>query len=355
MKTSDFDYLLPESAVAQEPAEPRDACRLAVLNRATGAVEHTVFSDLARHLSPGDCLVLNDSKVLSCRVPCLKRSGGARVEALLIKPLADRVGAWEALLKPARRVKPGAFLDAVQSPVPGEGFEVLAKTEAGTAHLRWTGARPLDPSVLERIGEPPLPPYIRRRGQEAGARIALDRERYQTVYARQFGSAAAPTAGMHFTLPLLERLRQSGVEIATVTLHVGMGTFLPVKEDDPARHLMHQEDYHVSPQASQAVQRARGRNKRVVAVGTTSMRVLESAAAGDGSLQTGFGSTRLFILPGYRFKVVDALITNFHVPRSTLLMLVSAFDQRERVLRLYRECLDLNYRFLSYGDAMLLI
>jgi S-adenosylmethionine:tRNA ribosyltransferase-isomerase len=349
VKTSDFDYELPESAVAQQPAKPRDACRLAVLDRASGRVEHAMFSDIGRFLRPGDCLVLNDSKVLASRVSCIREPGTAKVQALLLRPDPADPRVWEALLKPARRVKGGQFLCAVQGDGK-EGFVLRSKTEAGTAWLEWRGEVPLDEGKLAALGLPPLPPYIRR--QEI---LAEDREDYQTVFARWPGSAAAPTAGLHFTPSLLERLQRQGIGLAKVTLHVGLGTFLAVKEEDPALHHMHQEDYEVSAEAFEALRQARKKGGRIVAVGTTSLRVLESAADAAGDPGAGRGSTRLYIRPGYRFRATDALVTNFHVPRSTLLMLVSALDSRERILALYQECLNRGYRFLSYGDAMMVL
>jgi len=349
LRTSDFDYALPEASIAQQPCSPRDACRLAVRDRARDTLCHSIFSRLPEHLSAGDLLVLNDSRVLPARIPCRKREGGGAVEVLLLRQEPE--GAWEALLKPARRVRPGTVLDAALG-LAGCGFEALEKLPEGTARLRWQGPRPLDPGLMEQVGLPPLPPYIRRA---AGQDPAADREAYQTVFAARNGSAAAPTAGLHFTAGLMQALRDKGCLFATVTLHVGLGTFLPVKEEDALAHHMHEEWFSIPPEAAAAVNQAKARGSRVVCVGTTALRTLESGDWSSGHLAPGQGSTRLFITPGYRFKAADALVTNFHVPKSTLLMLVSAFDRREAVLKAYQQCLGLGYRFLSYGDAMLIL
>jgi len=349
LRTADFDYALPEASIAQQPCSPRDACRLAVRDRAAGSLRHSRFSQLAEHLRAGDLLVLNDSRVLPARIPCHKREGGGAVEVLLLRQEAG--GAWEALLKPAKRVRPGTVLDAALGP-GGCGFTALEKLPEGTARLEWQGPEPLSQGMMEQVGLPPLPPYIRRlSGQDSSA----DREAYQTVFAAHNGSAAAPTAGLHFTPGLIQALKGKGCCFASVTLHVGLGTFLPVKEEDALAHHMHEEWFSISPEAAQAVNAAKAEGRRVVCVGTTALRTLESGDWSAGRLAPGQGSTRLFITPGYRFKAADALITNFHVPKSTLLMLVSAFDQREAVLKAYQECLGLGYRFLSYGDAMLFL
>jgi S-adenosylmethionine:tRNA ribosyltransferase-isomerase len=347
---SDFDYPLPEASIAQQPCVPRDGCRLAVRNRAADTLSHSLFSRLPEHLRAGDLLVLNDSRVLPGRIPCRKREGGGAVEVLLLRQ--EPGGAWEALLKPARRVRPGMHLDAVLGSEPAAGFLVLEKLPEGTARLAWQGSRPLDQAAMEQVGLPPLPPYIHRTlGQDSAA----DREAYQTVFARHPGSAAAPTAGLHFTPGLIQALKDKGCLFTSVTLHVGLGTFLPVKEEDARRHHMHEEWFDIPPSAVQAVNAAKAAGRRVICVGTTALRTLESGDWASGQLAPGQGNTRLFITPGYRFKAADGLITNFHVPRSTLLMLVSAFDRREKVLAAYRECLGLGYRFLSYGDAMLFL
>jgi S-adenosylmethionine:tRNA ribosyltransferase-isomerase len=349
LRTADFDYALPEASIAQQPCSPRDSCRLAVRDRSAGTLEHSRFSRLPEHLRAGDLLVFNDSRVLPARIPCRKREGGGAVEVLLLRQ--EPSGAWQALLKPARRVRPGTFLDASLGP-GGCGFMALEKLPEGTARLQWQGPRPLDQALMEQVGLPPLPPYIRR---QPGEPSAADREAYQTVFAVHNGSAAAPTAGLHFTPGLIQALKDKGCRFASVTLHVGLGTFLPVKEEDAMAHHMHEEWFSVPPEAARAVNEAKAEGRRVVCVGTTALRTLESGDWSAGSLAPGQGSTRLFIAPGYRFKAADALITNFHVPKSTLLMLVAAFDQREAVLKAYEECLGSGYRFLSYGDAMLFL
>lgn len=355
LKTSDFDYELPESAIAQHPAEPRDSCRLAVLDRASGAVEHARFSDLGRFLKPGDRLVLNNSKVMASRVLGRKDPGGAAVEALLLAPKPGR-RVWEALLKPARRLKPGQFLKVREVEGRPEGFNVIEKTEQGTAWLEWTGPQPLDQEALDQIGLPPLPPYIRRSANlTTDPRLDQDRQAYQTIYARLEGSAAAPTAGLHFTQPLLDKLALQGIGLSQVCLHVGLGTFLAVKEEDLHLHHMHSESFEVDSNSANEINSTIRNKGRIIAVGTTSLRVLESAGTAQSGLKSGAGKTELFIKPGYDFSICRGLLTNFHVPRSTLLMLVCALDQRERILKLYEDCLGRGYKFLSYGDAMLIL
>ena len=338
MLLSDFDYHLPEEAIAQAPVEPRDSSRLLVLDRETGAIQHRVFRDLVGYLCPGDTLVLNDTRVIRARVRALKETG-ARVELLLLSRRGP--GEWEAMVKPGKRVPPGARLRI------GEGdlaAEVLERTAAGGRILRFSGPAYPD-AVLLASGELPLPPYIHRR--------LPDEERYQTVYAACEGSAAAPTAGLHFTPELMAEITALGVGIARVTLHIGLATFQPVREEDVTRHVMHVEEYAVSPEAAERINATRGRG-RVIAVGTTATRVLESVADDRGHVAPGAGSTRLFIRPGYRFRVVEAMVTNFHIPRSTLLLMISAFAGREHVLAAYEEALARGYRFLSLGDAMLI-
>jgi S-adenosylmethionine:tRNA ribosyltransferase-isomerase len=350
-RTSDFAYDLPPELIAQEPLAERDASRLLVLDRRTGAIAHDVFRHLGAYLRPGDLLVMNDSRVRPARVWAVKPSGG-RLELLILRPAAG--GDWEALIKPGRRAPVGATFTLIdragttgETPVHGE---VLTKEPDGVTRIRVDG--PLDPA-LARLGEMPLPPYIHRRLPKT------DAERYQTTYAHVTGSAAAPTAGLHFTPALLDALRADGVQTATVTLHVGLDTFRPVTDEDPTAHPMHAEWYTVSDETAAmiiATQRAGG---RVVAVGTTSVRVLESVAAMPGGWEAAAergaeGWTRLFIRPGYTFRAVDALITNFHLPRSTLLMLVSALAGREHVLAAYAEAVRERYRFFSFGDACLI-
>lgn len=343
MRTNDFDYHLPEDLIAQTPIEPRDAARLLVLHKRSGAVEHRIFREIGEYLRPGDLLVMNDTRVLRARLHGRLADTGGAVEALLLRELGN--GRWEALVRPGRRLRVGrrvvfgasgneSAMEAVVAEVLPGGERVLAFPPDA------------DPQTL---GETPLPPYIH-------APLA-DPERYQTVYARESGSAAAPTAGLHFTPELLERLRTQGVQTATVTLHIGSGTFRPVSVDDPREHPMHAEFYRFSSEAAAAITRTRARGGRVVCVGTTAVRVLEQvgSAAGDGPPQPAEGWTRLLILPGHRFRLVDALITNFHLPRSTLLMLVSALAGREHILHAYQEAVLRRYRFYSFGDAMLII
>jgi S-adenosylmethionine:tRNA ribosyltransferase-isomerase len=339
LKPSDFDYDLPERLVAQEPAEPRDASRLLLVPRGEGPSRHLRFSDLPEILAPGDLLVLNDTKVIPARLVGRKESGG-RCELLLVADLGGAGDRWRAMGQASKPLRPGsrlAFgeLSARIESAEGEGFFAVRFDRGGPALI----------TALEREGRVPLPPYIRREP------TAADRERYQTVLAREPGSAAAPTAGLHFTQRLLGRLAERGIARATVTLHVGPGTFLPVRGETLAGHRMHAERYHVPEEAARAVAACRDRGGRVVAVGTTAVRTLESAWSGPG-VRPGWGETDLFIHPGYRFRGMDALVTNFHLPRSSLLMLVCAFGGRERVLAAYREAVTLGYRFYSYGDAM---
>jgi S-adenosylmethionine:tRNA ribosyltransferase-isomerase len=342
MKLSDFDYPLPEELIAQEPVSPRDASRLLVL-RPEGAFEHRRFGDLEALLSPGDLLVFNDTRVLPARLVGRKGSGG-RVELLLCEPLEGGLGRrWRALGQASKPIREGAELAfgglaARVLSAEGEGFYVVELDREGEA---------LE-AALERAGRVPLPPYIRREPLE------LDRERYQTVWARVPGSAAAPTAGLHFTEALLARLESRGVRRTAVTLHVGPGTFLPIRGDSIEQHRMHAERYEVSPATAAEIDACRARGGRVVAVGTTSVRTLESAFDGT-RVAPGPGRTALFIRPGHAFRAVDALVTNFHLPRSTLLMLVCAFGGTERVLAGYRDAVARGYRFFSYGDAMLVL
>jgi S-adenosylmethionine:tRNA ribosyltransferase-isomerase len=342
VQLADFDYALPEELIAQEPISPRDASRLLVVRRAGGPFEEVPFRQLDRRLARGDLLVLNDTRVLPARLVGAKASGG-RCELLLVEPEGDAEGPrWRALGQASKGLRAGAelrfgALTATVERAEGEGFVVVRFDRAGAGLAE----------AVERVGRVPLPPYIRREPTPA------DRERYQTVVAREPGSAAAPTAGLHFTPGLLERLRAGGVVTTTVTLHVGPGTFLPVRGDDLTRHRMHEERYHVPAEAARAFAECRRRGGRVVAVGTTAVRTLESAWH-EGALREGPGRTALFIHPPYRFRAVDALVTNLHLPRSTLLMLVCAFGGRERVLAAYREAVERRFRFFSYGDAMLL-
>ena len=339
MKTSDFDYNLPPEFIAQVPLEPRDASRLLVLRRESGQVEHATFRQLGSYLHPGDRLVLNETRVLRARLFARKIPSGGRVEILLLRRVDDFT--WEALVG-GKRVNAGTKLQVEEGP----HAEVTTQLDGARRLVRFS--KPVEPYLLA-AGHVPLPPYIHTP--------LVDPERYQTVYARQSGSAAAPTAGLHFTPDLIQRLRQQGVGFTSLTLHVGLDTFAPVTEDDPRRHLIHKEWCQVSEQAAEEINQTKREGGRVIAVGTTSVRTLESAARlaspGDtvGPME---GSSDLYILPGFEFRVVDAVITNFHLPRSTLIMLVSAFAGRERVLEVYQLAMREGYRFYSFGDAMLI-
>lgn len=350
MRMADFDYELPPEAIAQEPVEPRDASRLLVLHRGQGRLEHRIFRDLPEYLRPQDVLVVNESRVRPARLVGEKEGTGGVVELLLLRPDPD--GTWECLARPGRRVRPGHRLLFGGGELRAEVLPSLAGSPAGVRRVRLEHEGLLD-EVLERLGRVPLPPYIHRE--------LADPERYQTVYAKETGSAAAPTAGLHFTPELLDRIRGMGVQVVPVVLHVGLDTFRPVTEDEAEEHPMHQEYYAIPPETARAVNEARARGGRVVAVGTTSVRALESAALraeeeGTGErIAAGSGWTGLYIYPGYRFRAVDALVTNFHLPRSTLLLLVSAFASRETILEAYRVALAEGYRFYSFGDAMLIL
>jgi len=339
VKTDDFDYPLPLERIAQTPVEPRHASRLLVLHRASGMNEHRHFFDIGEYLRPGDLLVINQTRVIPARLYGRKETGG-RVEVLLLRRVED--GVWEALVG-GKRMTAGKRVQLENGPQ----VEIIENLDGSRRLVRF--AEPVEP-YLPSIGQMPLPPYIRTRLE--------DPERYQTVYARETGSAAAPTAGLHFTPELMERLKAQGVGFASVTLHVGLDTFAPVTEDDPHEHVIHTEWCELTHDTARAINTARAAGGRIIAVGTTSVRTLESAALaakpGDavGAIS---GPTSLFILPGFTFRVVDAMITNFHLPKSTLLMLVSAFAGRERILETYREAVDKEYRFFSFGDAMLIL
>jgi S-adenosylmethionine:tRNA ribosyltransferase-isomerase len=350
MLVSDFDYALPASAIAQRPMARRAHCRLAVVDRASGGIQHSSFDQLGQWLRPGDLLVLNDSRVLPARVPCRRATGGA-VEVFLLDALRGQ-GPYTAMLKPAAKIRPGEPLEPLREALGL--FRLVERLPNGNVRVAWEGP-PLDEALLQRLGLPPLPPYIERQRVPSAGQARRDQAAYQTVYAQGPGSVAAPTAGLHFTRGLLQALRSQGVECAWVTLHVGAGTFLPVKCERLEDHDIHSETCQVPPATALAIQAARARGRRVLAVGTTALRTLESAALEGGGFRSDWMDTRLFILPGYRFKAVDGLLTNFHQPRSTLLPLVAAFWERQRLLDLYRSCLDLGYRFLSYGDACLFL
>ncbi len=339
--TSDFDFDLPAEQIAQTPAERRDASRLLVVDRERGALEHRVFAGLAEMIPAGDLLVLNETRVFPARLMG-RRPGGGEAEVLLLHPAQE--GCWTALVRPGAKLRPGRTVEVSD----GLRVEIVDVQPGGERTVRLHTSLPIE-EALERWGRIPLPPYLRRSATEQ------DRERYQTVFARERGSVAAPTAGLHFTPALLERLERRGVRVARLVLHVGVGTFRPVESEDPAGHPMHAEWYRVSPEAAAAVNAARERGARVWAVGTTVARTLESVAAEDGGVAAGEGWTRLFIRPPYRFRVVDRLLTNFHLPRSTLLMLVASFAGYELAMGAYRQALRDGYRFFSYGDAMLIV
>ena len=341
LKKSDFYFDLPKELIAQDPLEDRSSSRLLVLDKGTGAVSHHRFREIEDYLKPGDCLVLNDTKVIPARLLGVKEDTGGHVEVLLLKRRKDDV--WETLVKPGKKCRPGARLSF------GEGLlkaEVLETVEEGNRLVRFEYEGIFE-EILDRLGEMPLPPYITHKLQ--------DNSRYQTVYARYEGSAAAPTAGLHFTKELLERIEKKGVQVVFVTLHVGLGTFRPVKEENVLDHHMHSEFYQVSDEAAEKINDTKAAGGRVICVGTTACRTLESAADEKGRVRSGSGDTEIFIYPGYQFKVLDALITNFHLPESTLVMLVSALAGREHVLNAYAEAVKERYRFFSFGDAMLII
>ena len=340
LKKSDFYFDLPQELIAQDPLEDRSASRLLHLDKLTGEVSHHVFKEVPDFLKPGDCLVLNNTKVIPARLLGQRESGG-HVEVLLLSRKESDV--WETLVKPGKKCKPGTKLSF------GDGLlkaEVLETLEDGNRKIRFFYDGIWE-EVLDRLGEMPLPPYITHK--------LKDKNRYQTVYAKYEGSAAAPTAGLHFTKELLAQIESQGIKIVYVTLHVGLGTFRPVKEENVLDHHMHSEWYQVSPEAAQTINETKTSGGRVICVGTTSCRTIESASGEDGKVMAGSGDTQIFIYPGYRFKVLDGLITNFHLPESTLVMLVSALAGREHVLAAYQEAIKERYRFFSFGDAMIII
>lgn len=340
LKTSDFYFDLPEELIAQDPLEDRSSSRMLLLNKNTGEMEHHVFREVIDYLHPGDCLVLNNTKVIPARLMGVKEDTGASIEVLLLKRKENDV--WETLVKPGKKARPGAKLSF------GDGLltaEVLEVVEEGNRLIQFH-YKGIFEEVLDKLGEMPLPPYITHKLQ--------DKNRYQTVYAKYEGSAAAPTAGLHFTQELLAKIEAKGIDIAYVTLHVGLGTFRPVKVDNILEHHMHSEYYQISQEAADKINRAKESGHRVVCVGTTSCRTIESAADENGRLQECCDNTEIFIYPGYQFKVLDALITNFHLPESTLVMLVSALAGKEQVLHAYEEAIQEKYRFFSFGDAMFL-
>ncbi len=338
MKTSDFAFDLPEDLIAQDPLEDRSSSRLMLLDKNTGEISHRIFHDITNYLNPGDCLVINDTKVIPARLLGQKEGTGAHIEILLLKRKEDNV--WETLVKPGKKCRPGARVSFGNGELKAEILEVLPD---GNRHVKFYYDGIFE-EVLDRLGQMPLPPYITHQ--------LKDKNRYQTVYARYEGSAAAPTAGLHFTQDLLKQIEDMGVHIARVTLHVGLGTFRPVKVDNVLDHHMHSEAYQVTEEAADLINRTKEAGGRIISVGTTSTRTLESAASDDGRVHAGSGDTDIFIYPGYKFKVIDGLITNFHLPESTLLMLVSALAGRDHVLHAYQEAVRERYRFFSFGDAM---
>jgi len=339
LKLSDFDFVLPDARIAQTPAAQRDRSRLMVLDRNSGALQHRIFSNIDQYLVPGDLLVVNDTKVFPCRLVARKKGSG-KAEIFLLSE--QGVNVWEALVKGG--VRTGAMLNIV----PGVDAEIVGDGEDGTKTVRFHGVPDIR-QLLFRIGKTPLPPYIKRDPSQE------DLERYQTVYAAHEGAVAAPTAGLHFTAALIEQLAQKGITFARVTLHVGPGTFQPVRVDRIVDHTMLPERYHISEETADVINRAKGESRRVIAVGTTSVRTIETASQEDGTVIAGEGSSRLFIYPGYRFKVTSGIVTNFHLPKSTLLMLVAAFAGREHILSAYGTAVAEQYRFYSYGDAMMIV
>lgn len=338
MKTSDFYYELPEELIAQDPLPNRSDSRLLHLDRESGEITHGRFTDILSYLRPGDCLVINDTKVIPARLFGRKEGTDAHIEILLLKRRENDI--WETLVKPGKKAKPGTKLIFGDGVLRGEVLEIV---EEGNRLIQFTYDGIFE-EILDELGEMPLPPYITHKLQ--------DKNRYQTVYAKHDGSAAAPTAGLHFTQELLEKVKQKGVRIAHVTLHVGLGTFRPVKVEDVTDHHMHSEFYIVEEDQAKLINETRASGHRVISVGTTSCRTLESAADDDGILKAGSGWTDIFIYPGYRFKMIDGLITNFHLPESTLLMLVSALAGKENIMRAYEEAVREQYRFFSFGDSM---
>lgn len=363
MDVKDFYYDLPQELIAQTPLKDRSASRLLILDKKTGETKHGHFTDVIDYLEPGDCLVLNDTRVIPARLYGVKEPTGSPIEFVLLKRLDNISGGtedperpdycyWEVLLRPGKKAHTGTFFDFGDAEESKEKMasplfraEILSVAEGGNRIVRFNFKGVFE-EILDRIGIMPLPPYIKEKLE--------DPERYQTVYSREKGSAAAPTAGLHFTRELLQKIEDKGISLAFVTLHVGLGTFRPVKEEKVEDHLMHSEYYEITEKACEMINSARKSGHRVIAVGTTSCRVIESASKEDGTISPTSGWTDIFIYPGYRFKMLDALITNFHLPESTLLMLVSSLAGRENILNAYREAIEMRYRFFSFGDAMLI-
>lgn len=340
MNRKDFYFELPEELIAQDPLEDRSSSRLLVLNKNTGKIAHKQFKDITGYLRAGDCLVINNTKVIPARLMGEREGTGAVIEVLLLKRMENDV--WETLVKPGKKAKIGTKISFGGGKLVGEVVDIV---EEGNRRVRFT-YQGIFEEILDELGQMPLPPYITHKLQ--------DKNRYQTVYAKHEGSAAAPTAGLHFTKELLSEIEAMGVTIASVTLHVGLGTFRPVKEENILEHHMHSEFYNIEPEEAEKINRAKREGGRIICVGTTSCRTIESAALADGTVPAGSGWTEIFIYPGYRFKVLDCLITNFHLPESTLIMLVSALAGREQVLHAYNEAVRERYRFFSFGDACLI-
>lgn len=338
MKRQDFSFELPQELIAQDPLKDRSSSRLLVLDKETGEVSHHVFRDIIDYLNPGDCLVINDTKVIPARLIGSKVGTDAKIEILLLKRKSDQV--WETLVKPGKKAKPGAKISFGEGLLVGEIIDIV---EEGNRLVKFSYEGIFE-EILDQLGQMPLPPYITHQLE--------DKNRYQTVYAKNSGSAAAPTAGLHFTPELLEQIKEKGVDVASVTLHVGLGTFRPVKAENILDHHMHSEFYRIEEEEAAKINRAKEKGGRIICVGTTSCRTVESAADENGRVKAGSGWTDIFIYPGYRFKILDCLITNFHLPESTLLMLVSALAGREHILAAYEEAVKEKYRFFSFGDAM---
>lgn len=341
MKTSDFYYDLPQELIAQDPLEDRSSSRLMVLDKETGAVKHHVFRDILAYLNPGDCLVINNTKVIPARLYGSKVGTDAKIEVLLLKRRENNI--WETLVKPGKKCRVGTKISFGEGLLTGEVVDVVEEGNR-LIQFRYEG---VFEEILDQLGQMPLPPYITHQ--------LKDKNRYQTVYAKYDGSAAAPTAGLHFTPELLEKIREKGVQVAEVTLHVGLGTFRPVKVEDVTEHHMHSEFYVVEEEQAKLINDTKKAGGRVISVGTTSCRTLESASTEDGMVHPGSGWTDIFIYPGYQFKVINALITNFHLPESTLLMLVSALAGKDHIMAAYQEAVKERYRFFSFGDAMFII
>lgn len=341
MKRQDFSFELPQELIAQDPLKDRSSSRLLVLDKETGEVSHHVFRDIVDYLNPGDCLVINDTKVIPARLIGSKVGTDAKIEILLLKRKSDQV--WETLVKPGKKAKPGTKISFGEGLLVGEVIDIV---EEGNRLVKFSYEGIFE-EILDQLGQMPLPPYITHQLE--------DKNRYQTVYAKNSGSAAAPTAGLHFTPELLEQIQRKGVDVASVTLHVGLGTFRPVKAENILDHHMHSEFYRIEEEAAEKINHAKENGGRIICVGTTSCRTVESAADENGRLKAGSGWTDIFIYPGYQFKILDCLITNFHLPESTLLMLVSALAGREHILEAYKEAVEEKYRFFSFGDAMFIV